>query len=201
MSDVADLWTRIEEARRRLGTDDEAEVKPVEEINDQVKEVRGSLARRYRELEQHREEVSKLRRENEQLRRMLHRLLLAIEQRRGSRLRTLMEGLEGEVNALVPLAADPKAAGSQEAAPLRPLAPEVRALGTGSQARRDQAGPESGAEPAAAPEAPKAGVPQPSESDSRWLHEIMERARELNGTDATATPLASDLEAKRSAVA
>ena len=205
MSDVADLWKRIEEARKRLGTDDETQVKQVEDINEQVKEVRSGLARRYRELEQHREEVSKLRRENEQLRRMLHRLLLAIEQRQGSRLRKLMEGLEGEVNALVPLAADPtKKEGTAESAPVRPIEPSVPSLDPDSRARSVQAVAEPAAVTSAGPEGPngpKAAASRPSETDSRWLHEIMERARELNDTGHPTSQADANLEAKRSAVA
>ena len=111
MSDTAGLWKRIEDARKRLGMDEAAQIKQVGDLNDRIKEVRRDLAGRYRELEGHREEVSKLRHENEQLRRMLHRLLLAIEQRRGARLKTLMSDLSGEMTAL----AEPE--GTREAEP------------------------------------------------------------------------------------
>ena len=110
MTDVDNLWTRIEEAKKRLGATDEAQIKQIQNLNEQVKEVRVGLGQRYRELERHREDVSKLRQENEQLRRMLHRLLLAIEQRYNGRLMDMVKNLEGEVTALVPLTSGPKQA-------------------------------------------------------------------------------------------
>jgi len=113
MTDVDSLWTRIEEAKKRLGTTDEAQIKQIQDINEQVKEVRVGLRQRYRELERHREDVSKLRHENEHLKRMLHRLLLAIEQRYNGRLMDMVRDLEGEVTALVPLSAVPKQARAQ----------------------------------------------------------------------------------------
>ena len=169
MADVSDLWKRIEEAKRRLGVAEAAQIKQIEDINDQVKEVRGGLARRYRELEQHREDVSKLRHENEQLRRMLHRLLLAIEQRQSGRLKDLMKSLEGDVGALVPFAAETTQA-------MVPAEAEPPGLATLDEAA-------------------------PSETDSRWLHEIMERARELNEAGHTAPARPARLEPPHSAVA
>jgi predicted nuclease with TOPRIM domain len=160
MTEVDRLWTRIEEAKKRLGATDEAQIKQIQDINEQVKEVRAGLKQRYRELERHREDVSKLRHENEHLRRMLHRLLLAIEQRYNGRLMDLVKDLEGEVSALVPLAAGPK---------------QVRARSV---------------EKAIIAKRPAA--PTPSESDSRWLQEIMERAREFTGEDGTSPSPRSD---------
>lgn len=196
MSDVADLWTRIEDAKKRLGMADDAQLKQIQDINEQVKEVRKGLSRRYRELEQHREEVSKLRHENEQLRRMLHRLLLAIEQRYNGRLKDQIKDLEGEVTALVPLTAEPRQGISQ-----RPAAPQVmkpaapRLLGgaaRGAPTRQADPAPSGGQ---------KAETASPSDTDSRWLHEIMERARELTETRGTEPKPGSNDQASRSAVA
>ncbi len=181
MTDVADLWNRIEEAKKRLGAADEAQTKQIQDINEQVKEVRAGLSQRYRELERHREEVSKLRRENEQLRRMLHRLLLAIEQRYSGRLMDLVKDLEGEVSALFPLATAPKQ-GRAQSQETRVIAktpmPRTKPLKDTAavSAAPDNAGTQ------------KYAAAAPSESDSRWLQEIMERARELTGEDGASPP-------------
>lgn len=174
MSDVADLWKRIEEARKRLGVAEESQIKRIEDINDRVKAARSGLARRYRELERQREEVSKLRHENEQLRRMLNRLLLAVEQRQSGRLEDLMKSLEGDAGALAPFAADPA---------------------------DDTDGAERGAAEADPPEHVTLYEATPSETDSRWLHEIMERARELNEAGQAAPSRPARLDPPQSAVA
>lgn len=189
MSDVTDLWNRIEEARKRLGAAEESQIKQIAELNEQVKGVRSGLARRYRELEEQREALSKLRQENEQLRRMLHRLLLAIEQRYDGRLVDLVKNLEGEVSALLPMTA----AAKKDEAAARPNVPVEAKAGTvakpkppaflGGQARVNRSG--KGVHQVLG----QAKAPAtPSESDSRWLHQIMERARELTETDPKAGP-------------
>ena len=61
MPDVADLWNRIEEARKRLGAAEETQIKQIADLNEQVKGVRNGLARRYRALEEHREAMTKMR--------------------------------------------------------------------------------------------------------------------------------------------
>lgn len=158
MTNVDSLWTQIEEAKKRLGATDAAQIKQIQDINEQVKEVRAGLGQRYRELERHREDISKLRHENEHLRRMLHRLLLAIEQRYSGRLMDLVKDLEGEVTALVPLTAEPKEARARTVEKVVPAKRVKR--------------------PAAV-----LAAPSPSESDSRWLRKIMDRAGELTGEE------------------
>ncbi len=190
MTDVADLWNRIEEARKRLGAAEESQIKQIADLNEQVKGVRNGLARRYRELEEHREAMSKMRQENEQLRRMLHRILLAIEQRYDGRLVDLVKNLEGEVSALLPMTTAAKAseavvqskASDQPEAPEQPKAdaaakPKTPAF-LGGQARVNRTG--KGMHQVLGKSKTSA---TPSESDSRWLHQIMERARELTETD------------------
>ncbi len=202
MSDEADLWHRIEAARKRLIGTDEAQIRQVQDINARIKEIRASLSGRIRELERQREEAAKLRRDNEQLRRMLHRLLLAIEQRSGG-LKPCVQDLEAEVGALLPLAARLADGGA------RPVgAVPVGAAPAGATPAAEAAAPRpKAAVPAAAPsDRPANGVPGgpvggPDETDSRWLHEIMERARELtrDGT-APARPV-SPLQGSRTAAA
>jgi predicted nuclease with TOPRIM domain len=202
MSDVADLWNRIEEARKRLGAAEETQIKQIADLNEQVKGVRNGLARRYRELEEHREAMSKIRQENEQLRRMLHRVLLGIEQRYDGRLVELVKNLEGEVSALLPMTSATKANGPapQPKATDQPKAettakPKPPAF-LGGQARVNRTGK---------------GIHQvlgqakasatPSESDSRWLHQIMERARELTETDPKTGPARAERPSNRGAAA
>ena len=176
MSDVANLWSRIEEAKKRLGVADEAQIKRIQDIGEQVKQVRVDLTERCRDIERHRAEVAALRRENEQLRRMLHGLLLAIERRNTGPLKEIMKDLEGQVTALAPLVGGPKEAGKAPAVVKAP-APEDGPPG------KAKAAPRATAAPAVASPARTA---MPSERDSRWLQEIMERARELSGEDAAA---------------
>jgi len=187
MSDLAELWHRIEAARKRLGTADEAQVKQIQDINSRVKEIRAGLSGRVRELERQHEEVTKLRHDNEQLRRMLHRLLLAIEQGPGGGLKSvLIKDLAAEVGALAPLAAKlhEKAA--------RPVEPR-------GAVRPAEATPKPPVElaPGPAAEFPTG----PSETDSRWLHEIMERARELTGEARRPARPGSGFQGSRTAAA
>ena len=173
MSSVAKLWARIEEAKQRLGAADEAQIKQIQGINAQVKEVRAGLAERYRELERHREEVSKLRGENEQLKRMLHGLLTAIEQRSTNPLKEIMRDLAGDVSAMAPMTA------KAEAQPKGEPKQDPKLPGTETPPAIERLGGPVAAAPATA-EDPAASTAIPSEKDSRWLHEIMERAQELS---------------------
>lgn len=201
MTDVTDLWKRIEEARKRLGAAEETQIKQIADLNEQIKGVRNGLTRRYRELEEHREAMSKMRQENEQLRRMLHRILLAIEQRYDGRLVDLVKNLEGEVSALLPLTAKASEPAAQskapdqpklEAAPNKPKAPAF----LGGQARVNRTG--KGVHQVLSK--PKTSA-TPSESDSRWLHQIMERARELTETDPKSGPVRAERPSNRGAAA
>ena len=192
MSEVADLWNRIEEAKKRLGVSDEAQIEQIQSINQQVKEIRAGLSGRFRELERHREEVSRLRHENEQLKRMLHRLLLAIEQRYSGRLKDIVKDLESQVSALVPLTAGPKDGASPDL---------VESPGTRAPAEDKSAPPVAPAAPVAPLKGNTVIGTAPSEKDSRWLHEIMERARELTHEDAKGSRVVSPIQSSHSAVA
>ncbi len=182
MSSVAKLWARIEEAKQRLGATDEAQIKQIQGINTQVKEVRAGLAERYRELERHREEVSKLRGENEQLKRMLHRLLTAIEQRSTNPLKEMMRELAGDVSAMAPLAAVAEVGAQPTGAPKQ----DPKPAGTAKRPAIERLGGSVAATPAPAAD-PMASTAIPSEKDSRWLHEIMERAQELSADGGKAS--------------
>ncbi|MFQ5773602.1 MAG: hypothetical protein ACE5GS_03695 [Kiloniellaceae bacterium] len=167
MSDIDELWKRIDEARTRLGLADQAQLKQVEDLNDRLKSLKTGLSRRHAELAQHREERSRLCHENEQLRRMLHRLLLAIEERYGGRLRDILQDLEAQVTSLIALTG------------AEPTDGEVETAADSDEDDDDDAPGAPNGGPL--PEAPAAEIPQslPDEGDSRWLLEIMERAREL----------------------
>jgi DNA repair exonuclease SbcCD ATPase subunit len=200
MSDIDDLWARIDDAKRRLGAADEVQIKRIEDLNERIKAVKAGLATRYRELEAQRDEVSKLRRENEQLRQMMHRLLLAIEERYSGRLKGMLQDLETQVSGLVSVAEPPNGQPTPASAGMNgPPAPDDRAKAA-QEAPSNDAAPNGESGKVAKTETPPEAAP-PSEKDSRWLHEIMERARELTVDRARANRVTPLDPTSRSAVA
>ena len=200
MTDIDDLWTRIDDAKRRLGAADDVQIKRIEDLNERIKAVKAGLATRYRELEAQRDEVSKLRRENEQLRQMMHRLLLAIEERYSGRLRGMLQDLETQVSALVTVAGDPDGQPSPASAGASEPPPADDRAEAAQEAPNDDAAPNGESGEGAGTKAPPE-APPPSEKDSRWLHEIMERARELTVDRARANRVTPLDPTSRSAVA
>jgi len=191
MSDIDELWGRIDEARRRLGLVDQAQIKQIEDLNERLKAIRDGLSGRYDLIERHRTEAERLRHENEQLRRMLHRLLIAIEERYGGRLKDILHDLESQVSSLVVMTGE-----GEETAPRQDPSEPTDTGGEACAKASDRPaapGPDGAEAPSAdalrmaAPPPPEEG---PSETDSRWLREIMERARELGGDGSAAAPTA-----------
>jgi len=182
MTDIDDLWPRIDEARRRLGVADQAQLKQLEHLNACLKDMRGGLAHRLADMD-------RLRGENEHLRGMLYRLLLAIEARYGGGMRDILQDLEGQVRALVEMAQIKPA--SRAGAPVAPSSAKVLAgpktgrapgIAKAKRLRLRKIAPDLAAEigEATAPAQGAAqGAERPDEGDTRWLKEIMERAREL----------------------
>lgn len=175
MSDIDELRQRIDQAKHRLGQVDETQAKQIEDLNARLKAIKERLSTRHFEIAQHQEQVARLRHENEQLRGMLHKLLLAIEERFGGPMREILRDLEGQVTTLVALAgvdsgperSDPAAPSAQsEEGPADP--PEAQAL-SGIPGGEGETG-------------------EPDEGDTRWLQRIMERARELTADRAGAEP-------------
>ncbi|MFQ5466805.1 MAG: hypothetical protein ACE5DS_01610 [Kiloniellaceae bacterium] len=170
MTDIDDLWPRIDEARRRLGVADQAQFKQLEHLSARLKEMRGGLAQRLAEMD-------RLRGENEHLRGMLYRLLLAIEARYGGGMRDILQDLEGQVHALVELAQDkPPVAPPSAKALAGPANGHASGVAKAKRLRLRKIAPDLAAEIG---EAPAQGAERPDEGDTRWLKEIMERAREL----------------------
>lgn len=225
MSDVDDLWARIEEARTRLGQVDQAQVRQAEDLSTRLKEIRAGLTRRHDEVERRRAEADRLRHENEQLRRMLHRLLLSIEERYSGRLKTALQEIADQVGALVEVADTERGAeataevvvssGETEDEP----STEAQGPDDPSFEASAEAPPEAGAIAAASaeedamekpdePEQPGQASALPDEDDSVWLKQIMERARELTAeanrggdTDSQGSSVGGPASLSRSAVA
>lgn len=188
MSDVDELWTRIDDARTRLGQVDQAQVRQAEDLSKRLKEIRTGLARRHEEVEVRHAESDRLRHENEQLRRMLHRLLLSIEERYSGRLKTALQEIAEQVGGLMKMADTVDKAATD-------------AVGDGEAPSGEAELPSGEAESpleadvdSTAGAAPLSGQLSalPDEDDSVWLKQIMERARELTaeaerGHDAPAS--------------
>lgn len=175
MSDIDELRQRIDRAKHRLGLADESQLKQIEDLNARVKAIKERLSSRHFEIAQHQEQVSRLRHENEQLRGMLHKLLLAIEERSGGPIREILRDLEGQVTSLVALAgmdSAPEQSGPQPPPGNGPADPPTAEGPAEVQVKKG--------------ETAEAG--QPDEGDSRWLQRIMERARELTADRAGPQP-------------
>lgn len=183
MSDVDKLWARIEDARTRLGQLDQAEVRQAEDLGKRLKEIRAGLAQRHAEVERRRLESDRLRHENEQLRRMLHRLLLSIEERYSGRLKTALQEIAEQVSGLMAMGETEETPGADEAGQPEPPRAETDAaveLPAPAAPAAVAAAVEADVDTAAGePEAPGEPSALPDEDDSAWLKQIMERAREL----------------------
>ena len=176
MSDFDQLLTRIDEAKKRLGIVDEDHARQFESLKGRLSAVKDGLVRTQSELDEQKQELTRLSRENEQLRGMLHKLLLAIESSYGERLKDILQDIEGQIMTLVDLTGPPESAEDEDTDPAETPVATVTATVTAT-------GPVALVEPPAgheetAPMSAKEGD-TPDDTDSRWLAEIMETAKDL----------------------
>ena len=182
MSDFDQLLTRIDEAKKRLGVVDDGHAQQFESLKGRLSAVKDGLVRTQGELEEQNQELARLTRENEQLRAMLHKLLLAIESSYGERLKDILHDIEGQIITLVDLTGTGEAI-EQTATTDANANAEKKPAASGTVALVEPPADQE----AAAPKSGKDGE-APDDTDSRWLAEIMETARDLTTTMKQAAP-------------
>ena len=175
MSDFDQLLTRIDEAKKRLGGVDEGHAQQFETLKGRLSAVKDGLVRTQGELEEQKQELTRLERENEQLRGMLHKLLLAIESSYGERLKDILQDIEGQITTLVDLTGTGEATDQAE----DPVS-EKKPVAAGAVALVEP--PADQDEDAAKAETDGTDGESPDDTDSRWLAEIMETAKDLTTT-------------------
>jgi len=105
MSYIDNLRQRVEAAEQRFGAIDERNRKYSEWLIDLMAAVEGSHRHKLAEIDQQKAEVARLSRENDDLRAMLHALLLAVEEGNRDRLTETIHELDTKASALVGVAA------------------------------------------------------------------------------------------------
>ena len=105
MSYIKDLRQRVEAAEQRFGAIDERNRKYSEWLIDLMSAVEGSHRHKLTEIDQQKTEVARLSRDNDELRAMLHAILLAVEEGNRDRLTETIHELDTKASALVGVAA------------------------------------------------------------------------------------------------
>src|SRR3989304_5257353 len=105
MSYIRDLRQRVEAAEQRFGAIDERNRKYSEWLIDLMAAVEASHRHKLAEIDQQKAEVARLSKENDDLRAMLHAILLAVEEGNRDRLTETIHELDTKASALVGVAA------------------------------------------------------------------------------------------------
>lgn len=181
MTDVEQLHQRIGEVERHVLTSTDSQQAMVDRIQEGLNAIQAGFVRKQVEIEEHKDEITRLRYENGRLRTVVDRLLQSVEQSCAGDLKGVLSDLEARVGGLVELAEAEVTTAEQAVA-----APAAEAgAGEGPPSLEPRGSAEG---PAAAPD-PEPDRQTASKSDekakvsggkSAWLAEVMRRAAALS---------------------
>lgn len=200
MSDIQELSSRVEAAEQRFGLIAERDRKYSERLVYLINVIEESLYSTRSALEHESDALAQARRENEQLRAMLHALLIAIEEGGSDRIGDTMRGLEEKMSLLVdaPLPGEPADLEAPAEADPGQTAPEPQqdeALAEAVQADAAETQAEIAADPAMDAETTTAAVANAT-SDPGDAEADVETARPGEAMDAPVEGEASESDEK-----